>query len=175
MFLCVLNILYLCVVERLQSLFIKGWLVGHKTLAKRELEAVDFFFRCIAGLSLSLTQKLGSAAWAKEWHLAMSHPPTLVVQFCQSGSVRVGLFHGNTVKPELLVGLSSNVARFHSSEKWWKSPHCSQPLSDNQKPLPSCAVPRGSQLCSCRGESWTFRVSRYLNFPTCCGLRFKLL
>lgn len=47
----------------------------------------------------------------------MSHPPTLVVQFCQSGSVRAGLFHGNTVKPELLVGLFSNVARFHSSEK----------------------------------------------------------
>lgn len=40
----------------------------------------------------------------------MSHLPTLLVQFSQSGSIRVGLFHGNIVKPELLIGLSSNVA-----------------------------------------------------------------
>lgn len=83
----------------------------------------------------------------------MSHPPTLVVQSCQSGSVRVGLFHGNIVKPELLIGLFSNVARFNSSEKWWKSPCCSQPVSDNQKPLPSMCCPKGLpaavlQLCT---------------------------
>lgn len=76
----------------------------------------------------------------------MSHPPTLIVQFCQSGSVRVGLFHGNIVKPELLVGLFSNVARFNSSEKLWKSPRCSQPVSDNQKPLPSCTKECASAL-----------------------------
>lgn len=47
MFLCVLNILYLYVVERLQSLFINGWLVEHKTLAKPENLRQQIFFGCI--------------------------------------------------------------------------------------------------------------------------------
>lgn len=42
---------------------------------------------------------------------------------------------------------------FNSSEKWWKSPCCSQPVSDNQKPLPSMCCPKGLpaavlQLCT---------------------------
>lgn len=60
----------------------------------------------------------------------------------------MGLFHGNIVKSELLIGVSSNVAHFNSSAKQWKSPCSSQTVSDNQKPLPSCAVQGTPSSCA---------------------------
>lgn len=107
----------------------------------------------------------------------MRHPPTLTVQFCQSGSVRVGLFHRNIVKPELLIGLFSSVAHVLILVKSdGRAPAVPSQSLTIRRLCPPCAVPRGSQqlccssvpgwhVCSYRGVELGFLSLQASEFP----------
>lgn len=94
-------------------------MVGHKTLAKRELEAVDFFFRCICRFKSVSDSNLRIWVNSLSKGVTPSHePPTHTGCSVLSEWIsESGVISWDIVKPELLLGLFSNVARCNSSEK----------------------------------------------------------
>lgn len=182
MFLCVLNIFYLCVVERLQSLFINGWLVGHKTCWKRAWGS-GFFFRCICRFESVSDSSLRTWVNSLSEEVTTSdEPPThagcsvLSEWIGESGMISREYSETWATRRSFLKCCTC----FNSSEKWWKSPCCSQPvwqseafalhvLSQGAPSSCAAALYQDGRSAPAGGRAGLPESPKYLNFPTCCG------